>query len=100
MAFSVAFFNWARTLLGVLVGSAASRTIHRYILLYCVVLHCILLLCVVLCCVVLHCIISYCIVLRCAISCCIVLYCVVSYCIQCSGFACMGAWEGWRSRDL
>ena len=29
MAFSVAFFNWARTLLGVLVGSAASRTIHK-----------------------------------------------------------------------
>ena len=28
MAFSVAFFNWARTLLGVLIGSAASREIH------------------------------------------------------------------------
>jgi hypothetical protein len=29
MAFSVTFFNWARTLLGVLVGTSASRTIHR-----------------------------------------------------------------------
>ena len=29
MAFSVAFFNWASTLLGVLVGSAASREIHK-----------------------------------------------------------------------
>ena len=79
MAFSVAFFNWARTLLGVLVGSAASRTIHRYILLYCVVLHCILLLCVVLCCVALYHIILHCIalchiLLHCVVLCCIILY--------------------------
>jgi len=29
MAFFVAFFNWARTYVGCLFGSAASRTIHR-----------------------------------------------------------------------
>ena len=29
MAFLVAFFNWARTYVGCLVGSSASRTIHR-----------------------------------------------------------------------
>ena len=29
MAFFVAFFNWSRTMISCLVGSSASRTIHK-----------------------------------------------------------------------
>ena len=99
MAFSVAFFNWARTLLGVLVGSAASRTIHRYalgpivlrcvalyhimsyIILHCNILHYIILCRIVMHCIILHCIVSYCVVLYCIVSSCVLLHCIVSCCV-------------------
>lgn len=77
MAFSVAFFNWARTLLGVLVGSAASRTIHRYVLLCCVVLCCIAFCQFVLCCTVSYCIALCRILLHSVVLCYIILYSLV-----------------------